>query len=83
MGHRSRGECFRAIYARYRQADRKLKQVILNEFCADAGYHRKCAIRQPLAPFSLLPRIIPSSAPLQNSCRHNEPKSALRTELSP
>jgi hypothetical protein len=45
MSHRSRWEYFRAIYARYRQADRELKQVILNEFCANTGYHRKYAIR--------------------------------------
>jgi hypothetical protein len=45
MSHRSRWEYFRAIYARYRQADRRLKQVILNEFCANTGYHRKYAIR--------------------------------------
>ena len=45
MSHRSRWEYFRAIYARYRQADRKLKQVMLNEFCANTGYHRKYAIR--------------------------------------
>jgi len=45
MSHRSRWEYFRAIYARYREGDRKLKQVILNEFCANTGYHRKYAIR--------------------------------------
>ena len=45
MSHRSRWEYFRAIYARYRQADGKLKQVILNEFCANTGYNRKYAIR--------------------------------------
>ncbi len=45
MSHRSRGEHFQAIYARYRQADGKLKQVILNEFCANTGYHRKYAIQ--------------------------------------
>jgi transposase InsO family protein len=45
MSHRSRWEYFRAIYARYRQADRKLKQTILNEFCANTGYNRKYAIR--------------------------------------
>ena len=45
MSHRSRWEYFRAIYGRYRQADRQLKQVILNEFCANTGYHRKYAIR--------------------------------------
>ena len=45
MSHGSRREYFRAIYTRYRQADRKLKQGILNEFCANTGYHRKYAIR--------------------------------------
>ncbi len=45
MSYRSRWEYFRAIYARYRQADRQLKQVILNEFCANTGYNRKYAIR--------------------------------------
>jgi len=45
MSHRSRWEYFRAIYVRYGRADRKLQQVILNEFCANTGYHRKYAIR--------------------------------------
>jgi transposase InsO family protein len=45
MSHGSRWEYFRAIYARYRQADRTLKQLILNEFCANTRYHRKYAIR--------------------------------------
>jgi Integrase core domain len=45
MSHRSRWEYFRAIYVRYHQADGKLKQVILNEFCANTRYHRKYAIR--------------------------------------
>jgi transposase InsO family protein len=45
MSHRSRWEYFRAIYGRYRQADRELKQVILDEFCANTRYHRKYAIR--------------------------------------
>jgi len=50
MSHRSRWEYFRAIYVRYRQADRKLKRVILNEFCANTGYHRKYAIRMLNGP---------------------------------
>jgi|SRR5947207_1402543 len=45
MSHRSRWEYLRAIHARYRQADRRAKQVILNEFCANTRYHRKYAIR--------------------------------------
>jgi transposase InsO family protein len=45
MSHRSRWEYFKAIYARYRQAERSTKQVILSEFCLSTGYHRKYAIR--------------------------------------
>jgi len=45
MGHRSRWEYLRAIHGRYRQADRRTKRVILNEFCANTRYHRKYAIR--------------------------------------
>ena len=41
MGHKAKWEYFRAIYARYRQADRKQKHAILNEFCVNTGYHRK------------------------------------------
>jgi transposase InsO family protein len=35
----------RAIYDRYRKAGRKDKKLILSEFCANTGYHRKYAIR--------------------------------------
>jgi hypothetical protein len=35
----------RAIYERYRSAGREGKNVILSEFCANTGYHRKYAIR--------------------------------------
>lgn len=45
MSHRSRWECFRPIYARNRQTCRKLKQVILDELCANTGYNRKYAFR--------------------------------------
>ena len=45
MSRRSRWEYFRAVYARYGQAERREKQVILDEFCANTGYHRKYAIR--------------------------------------
>ena len=45
MSRRSRWEYFRAIYARYGQAERQQKQVILDEFCANTGYNRKYAIR--------------------------------------
>ena len=45
MSRQGKGEYFRAIYERYGKADRRLKQVILNEFCLNTGYHRKYAIR--------------------------------------
>jgi transposase InsO family protein len=45
LGTRGRWEYLRAIYERYRKAGRKGKKVILSEFCANAGYHRKHAIR--------------------------------------
>ena len=45
MSRKSRWEYFRAVYARYRQAERRQKQVILDEFCANTGYNRKYAIR--------------------------------------
>ncbi len=45
MGHKGRWEYLRAIYERYRKAGRKGQQAILNEFCANTGYHRKYAIR--------------------------------------
>ncbi|HEX2713999.1 MAG TPA: ISNCY family transposase [Candidatus Acidoferrales bacterium] len=45
MGNNGRWEYLRAIYERYRVAGRKAKKVILSEFCANTGYHRKYAIR--------------------------------------
>lgn len=45
MGNKGRWEYLRAIYERYRAAGRKGKHVILSEFCANTGYHRKYAIR--------------------------------------
>lgn len=45
MSHASRWEYFLAVYARYRRAERKGKHVVLDEFCANTGYHRKYALR--------------------------------------
>jgi hypothetical protein len=45
LGNKGRWEYLRAIYERYRQAGRKVQKAILNEFCANTGYHRKYAIR--------------------------------------
>jgi transposase InsO family protein len=45
LGNKGRWEYLNAIYERYRKAGRKAKKAILNEFCANTGYHRKYAIR--------------------------------------
>jgi transposase InsO family protein len=45
LGNKGRWEYLKAIYERYRKAGGKEKQVILNEFCVNTGYHRKYAIR--------------------------------------
>jgi len=45
LGNKGRWEYLRAIYERYRLAGREGKNVILSEFCANTGYHRKYAIR--------------------------------------
>ena len=44
MSPRSKKEYTDAIRKRYRRASRKEKKVILDEFCATCGYHRKYAI---------------------------------------
>jgi hypothetical protein len=45
MSPRSKKEYIEAIYVRYKNASRKQKALILNEFCATLGFHRKHAIR--------------------------------------
>lgn len=45
MGLKSRRELLASLRPRYRQASRKEKQPILQEFVAATGYHRKYAIR--------------------------------------
>ena len=45
MSRASRWEYFQAVYLRYQRADRKGKQGMLDEFCANTGYHRKYALR--------------------------------------
>lgn len=45
MSPRSKREYLKAINERYKQAGRKEKSVILNEFCTNCNYHRKHAIR--------------------------------------
>ena len=45
MGQKAKWEYFRAVYERYHKAGREAKQMMLNEFCLNTGYHRKYAIR--------------------------------------
>jgi len=45
MSPRSKREYREAVYLRYKNATRHEKTVILNEFCATCGCHRKHAIR--------------------------------------
>jgi len=44
MSPRSKREYTEAIHKRYKHASRPEKKVILDEFCATTGYHRKYAI---------------------------------------
>jgi hypothetical protein len=44
MSPRSKREYTEAIHKRYKNASRKEKKVILDEFCATTGHHRKYAI---------------------------------------
>ncbi|MGH9344752.1 MAG: hypothetical protein ACRD19_13460 [Terriglobia bacterium] len=45
MSRSSRKEYGQRIYPRYRHASQAEKRRILDEFCANCGYHRKHAIR--------------------------------------
>ena len=45
MSPPSKKEYLEAIFKRYKQASKAQKQIILDEFCAATGYHRKHAIR--------------------------------------
>lgn len=45
MSPRSKREYTEAIYLRYKNASRRGKTAILDEFCTTCGYHRKYAIR--------------------------------------
>jgi hypothetical protein len=45
MSSRSKREYLEAIHRRYKAGTREQKRLILDEFCAACGYHRKHAIR--------------------------------------
>lgn len=56
MGRKSKWEYLKAIYQRYHQAERVLRQQTLDEFCPVCGYHRKYAIRLLKGPPLKKPR---------------------------
>src|SRR5436853_2640218 len=56
MSRASRWDYLQRVYPRYRKASRAEKQRMLDEFCANCGYHRKHAIR-------LLNRPLPAAKP--------------------
>jgi hypothetical protein len=45
MARQGKWEYFRAVHARHRRADRRGRERILEEFCANTRYHRKYALR--------------------------------------
>ena len=45
MSYQSRRELLAQVFSRYREAHRKKKSIILNEFIASSGYSRKYAVR--------------------------------------
>lgn len=50
MSRKAIREYFKAIYARYLKASKKVKQIILDEFCSNTGLNRKYAIRKLNGP---------------------------------
>lgn len=52
MSRHSIMEYFKAIYTRYHKVSKSIKQLILNEFCANIGFNRKYAIRKLNAPLT-------------------------------
>ncbi len=63
MGRQSRWDYLRAVYARYHRADRRTKQKMLDEFCANTRYHRKHALRLLNGPPPSRERPRPASPP--------------------
>src|SRR5688500_15825825 len=58
MSFQARRELLIQVAARYREADRTQKTVILDEFVASTGYARKYAIRLLTQPPQLPPALI-------------------------
>ena len=64
MGKPERRAYLEAIRTRYRRARKGNKTVILNEFCAVCGYHRKYALRLLSAPFRRTKKPVSKSGPV-------------------
>ena len=60
MSRSLRREYWKRIYPRYQKAEATEKERVLDEFCANCGYHRKHAIRllngPPPGPRPVRPR---------------------------
>ena len=78
MGKQERKAYLEAIRLRYRRACKQNKTVILNEFCAVCGYHRKYALRLLSKPFRCKPKAAGKPGP---PSRYNTPEllNVLRT----
>lgn len=66
---KSRRDYLEAVRARYRKGSKKAKALILNEFCATCGYHRKYAIR-----------LLGKKTPKKPSSRRPGPRPVYQTE---
>jgi hypothetical protein len=78
MGRQSRWDYLRAVYARYHGADRRTKQKMLDEFCANTRYHRKHALRLLNGPPPSRERPRPVSPPQRRPTYGRAPVSVLR-----
>lgn len=56
MSLSAKREALARIHGRYQRAGRAHKKLILDEFCATCGYHRKAALRLLNRPLSTAPR---------------------------
>ena len=68
MSLSSKKEYLRNVHGRYQRAGREHKSRILDEFCANCGYHRKFALRllnRPLQPSRRRPGPKPKYDPAQ------------------
>ena len=55
MSLSAKREALARIHGRYQRAGRLHKKVILDEFCATCGYHRKAAVRLLNRPLGIVP----------------------------